>query len=105
MYWVLCGNSKDNENLPITPLDNDCETKFKYTADGYILGTDKDSEDTIEILQLNIDELNKLRNKAIEPFISEEISEEDAKKFVDYYLQPHNGQYGEFYTTIQYLFD
>ncbi|MCB4778931.1 MAG: hypothetical protein LGB53_04780 [Sulfurovum sp.] len=75
MYWVLCGNSKGNKNLPITPLDNDCETKFKYTADGYILGTDKDSEDTIEILQLN-----NLRARAIEPIVDPIIFRRGSQK-------------------------
>ena len=76
---------------------------------GAIEETDNASRETIKHLQLDIDKLNDLRNKAIEPFIIdpetlEAISEKDAKKFAADYLQLNNGQYNEFYTTIKYLF-
>lgn len=99
-----CGNSKDNNILQITPLQKNCAEKFNYTADGYIEGIDKDSRDTIEILNLSIDKLNNLRNSAIEPFLSKELSIEEVQTFVNSYLRKTNGQYNEFYTTIQHLF-
>jgi len=107
-----CGNSKGswyNENLLVSPLDRDCESKFTYTEDGYIEHTDKASEETIKHLQLNIDNLNTARAKAIEPFILdpityEEISLEEAKLFAEDYLKQKNGRYNEFHTTIKYLF-
>jgi uncharacterized protein (TIGR02646 family) len=107
-----CGNSKGSwydKNLLVSPLNTDCELKFKYNYDGTIDHTDKASELTIIHLQLSIDKLNDLRNNAIEPFLIdpitfEEISKEDAKIFADAYLNKNNGQYNEFYTTIKYLF-
>lgn len=44
-----CGNSKGNwfdMNLLISPLDLNCESKFKYTHDGQILPVDEDDEAT-----------------------------------------------------------
>ncbi len=104
-----CGNSKGSQVLPITPLDVDCESKFSYTEDGQILGICDDSKKTIEILQLNIDKLNKLRESAIEPFIIDpitfdELSKEESERFAEVYLQQIDGRYNEFYTTIKYLF-
>jgi len=104
-----CGNSKENYIIPITPLMQNCENKFEYTADGQILHTDVDSNVTMQTLNLDIDKLNKLREKAIEPFIIdpdslEKISREDAKIFADKYLEIEDGKYNEFYTTIKYLF-
>ena len=104
-----CGNSKENYIIPINPLIPHCENKFQYTEDGQIKCTDLDSNVTIQTLNLDIDKLNDLRNKAIEPFIIdpitfEEISKEEAKTFADSYLTINNGQYNEFYTTIKYLF-
>jgi len=104
-----CGNSKGNEIILMTPLMEDCESKFTYTEDGQINHTDEDSKQTIRDLQLDIDKLNDLRNKAIELFIIdsetyEEIPYEEAKIFAKQYLQKDDGRYNEFYTTIKYLF-
>jgi len=104
-----CGNSKEDAPLPITPLMSECEKKFKYLADGTIEGVYKDEQQTIEILQLDIEKLKNLRKSAIEPFIIdpltfEAISQDEAKVFAEAYLQPSNGKYNEFYTTIKYLF-
>lgn len=104
-----CGNSKDNDTITIHPLQNTCESKFIYLANGTIQQTDIDSRETIKYLKLDIDKLNNLRNSAIEPFLIdpitlEAISKEDAKIFTDSYLTKDNGKYNEFYTTIKYLF-
>ena len=99
-----CGNSKGDEILPITPLQNNCANQFTYTEDGYIGFIDEKSKKTIKILQLDIDKLNNLRNKAIEPFVDEELSIEEVQLFAQGYLKQENGKYNEFYTTIKYLF-
>ena len=95
--------------IDITPLNCECESRFKYNYDGTIVSTDAISEATIDILKLDIDKLNELRNKAIEPFIIDpitldEISIDEAKQFAEGYLRLKNGKYNEFYTTIKYLF-
>ena len=104
-----CGNSKCNDMISITPLDINCEAKFQYNADGKIYSTDKTSKETIQTLQLDIDKLNDLRNKAIEPFLIDpitfkELSEDELQIFVKGYLEKKDGIYNEFYTTIKYLF-
>lgn len=96
-----CGNSKENwfdDNL-ISPLDIDCESKFKYTHDGQILPINEDDEATkltIEKLQLNIDKLKDLRKSVIDALFEDED--------VSWYLEMKDGRYNEFYTTINYLF-
>ena len=108
-----CGNSKGNwfdENLLISPLDPNCEKQFTYTADGYIYPSNDDNiaaKTTIEKLQLNISKLVDLRKRVIEPFLDDDLSESEFKKFVNSYLvdkDKNHGKYNEFYTTIKYLF-
>jgi uncharacterized protein (TIGR02646 family) len=111
---IHCGNSKGswyNDHLLISPLSADCEAKFKYTFDGYIKpATDDDvaASKTIDKLKLNIDKINTLRRKAIEPFIDEELTETDLNNFTRRYLidkAENEGKFNEFFTTIKYLFD
>jgi len=104
-----CGNSKANETIIIHPLQINCESRFTYNGNGTIEATDTASQKTLEYLKLDIDKLNDLRNKAIEPFLIdpitlEELSEDDVKIFANDYLKIENGKYNEFYTTIKYLF-
>lgn len=111
-----CGNSKDGwyvENLLVSPMTSDCEEKFIYTKNGQILPKDKKDEAakaTIKKLQLDIDKLNELRKKAIEPFIEAEtnFSKTELNKFIKGYLDDkskNNGKFNEFFTTIKYLYD
>lgn len=97
-----CGNSKGNwfdERLLISPLDPDCESKFKFTFDGQILPFDEEDEvakTTIDKLQLNIDKLKDLRKNVIDALFEDDD--------VSWYLEMKDGKYNEFYTTINYLF-
>ena len=109
-----CGNSKDcwfERTNFISPLNIDCETKFKYTFDGHIEPNDENdiaAVTTIKKLRLGIEKLNASRSGAIAPFIDDEISIEDLNVFVSGYLIAKNengGKYNEFYTTIKYLFE
>jgi len=45
-----CGNSKNNDVIPISPLDKDCEKYFKYTFDGHIKPVDETAKTTIKFL-------------------------------------------------------
>lgn len=104
-----CGNSKGDELISITPLQDNCANYFTYTEDGYIGSIDEVSKETIKHLKLDIDKLNTLRASVIEPFIIdietfEEISQEEVKIFAKAYLEKKDGKYNEFYTTIKYLF-
>ncbi|MDJ0729413.1 MAG: TIGR02646 family protein [Crocosphaera sp.] len=106
-----CGNLKGkwfDENHLISPLDPDCETRFKFTGDGYIQPRKEEDNAaliTIEKLGLDIPKLRALRRDVIEPFLDETLSIEDVQRFVNGYLSPSNdGKFGEFWTTIYYLY-
>lgn len=112
---LRCGNLKGDwfdSELLISPLDPTCETRFTFTADGYIHPAETDDGaaiKTIEKLGLDIPELRALRSNAIEPFLlisgDEEMGIEDIQTFVKDYLQPsEDGKFSEFWTTIRYLF-
>jgi uncharacterized protein (TIGR02646 family) len=99
-----CGNLKGDDELPISPLDEDCEKYFKYTYDGYIEPVDEKAQITIKTLGLDITKLNALRKDAIEPFIDGLLTEDELMEFVSAYLKKVDGKYPPFYTTIKFLF-
>ena len=106
-----CGNLKDkwfDEQLLLSPLDPECESRFAFTGDGYISSaqpTDKAATETVVRLGLDIPKLRSLRKSAIEPFLDDSLNQDDVNRFVSGYLQRNSsGMYGEFWTTINYLF-
>jgi len=94
--------------LLISPFDPGCEDRFSYTGDGRIKpasNSDQSAKETIRKSGLDIEKLNALREKAIEPFLDDQISEDDMREFVSGYLMKDaHGRYGEFWTTIRYVF-
>lgn len=108
-----CGNSKGNwfdEAFLISPLDPNCESRFKYTFDGQILPNDENDDGAkITIEKLNLNEIGNLRKGAIEPFLNlnDEMTDDELSNFIEGYLKEkvdNDGKYNEFYTTIKYLF-
>jgi len=99
-----CGNLKGDDELSISPLDEECEKYFKYTYDGYIEPVDEKARTTIKKLGLDITKLNAQRRDAIEPFIDSLLTEDELMEFVSAYLKKVDGKYPPFYTTIQFLF-
>jgi len=106
-----CGNLKDNwfdSDLLMSPLKPNCEDRFAFTGDGVIKpAADHDQVASVTITRLGLDipKLNDLRAKAIEPFLAEGLSPEEMRAFVTGYLiRDTSGQFGEFWTTIRYLF-
>jgi uncharacterized protein (TIGR02646 family) len=108
-----CGNSKGSWYMDdefISPLDLECEQKFKYTYDGQIIPTtsnDIAAKKTIEKLKLDIDKLNEMRRNAILPFLDNTLSQEELIAFVKAYLvdkSQNNNRFNEFFTTIKHLF-
>lgn len=66
---------------------------------------DKTSATTITKLGLSIPKLNALRASAIEPFLDNDLSPDEISTFVSGSLQRDVlGRFGEFWTTIRYLF-
>lgn len=106
-----CGNLKGDwfdPHLLISPLRRDCESRFSFTGDGRIAPAEEDDAaavETIKQLGLNIPKLNALRAQAIEPFLDDALTVEEFKRFVaSYLLKDAAGCFGEFWTTIRYLF-
>jgi uncharacterized protein (TIGR02646 family) len=106
-----CGNLKNgwfDEALLVSPLSDDCAERFAYTGDGKIHPAnsgDDSARKTIERLGLGIPKVNALREMAIEPFLDDYLSELEMKQFVSGYLQRDGqGRFGEFWTSIHYLF-
>jgi len=102
-----CGNLKENwfdKRTLISPLDPHCETRFKFTADGYIQPrniNDYSALTTIEKLGLDIPKLRDLRKKALEPFLDDTLSLEEVQLLVTGYLSPSpSGEFSQFWTTI-----
>ena len=106
-----CGHLKDkwfDSSLLVSPLDNTCETRFSFTADGYIQAykeADQAASTTLEKLGLDIPKLRALRKSAIEPFLDADLSESELQLFVAGYLEWSGSKLNEFWTTIRYLFD
>lgn len=100
-----CGKLKGDNIISINPLQEDCQSKFTYTLSGEINGEDHDANDTIEILGLNINNLIDMRKKAMSPFISDELDDDELQKFVlGYITDTPNGKRNAFCSMIEYLF-
>ncbi len=106
-----CGNLKDNwydPELLVSPLDPGCENRFLFEGDGLIKPADKHDQaarETITRLGLDIPKLNDLRASVIEPFLEDSLTHDELRRFVLGYLSMgEDGRFGEFSTTIKYLF-
>ncbi len=108
---IHCGIAKDDwydENLMVSPLEVNCGDFFIYSDDGQIMETDEADKKaaaatTINKLRLNIDKLNKMREKAIKNLHIDELTKEEKQKLLEGFAQPDaNGQYQEFYGAIAY---
>lgn len=106
-----CGNLKGNwfnKELLVSPFELKCEARFAFTGDGLIkpaLDSDQGALETIMKLGLAVPKLNALRRGAVEPFLDDQISNDDINTFVAGYLEKDaDGRFGEFWTTIRYIF-
>ncbi len=105
--WSLKGDWFDPVLL-VSPFDPHCENRFSFTGDGGIKprdNTDTGAAETIKRLGLDLPKLNAMRASVIEPFLEESLSADDLQQFVSAYLRQDDfGRFGEFWTTIRYLF-
>lgn len=97
-----CGHRKGSwydENLLISPLDENCERRFGFTADGGIfarLNDDIGAETTIRRLQLDLPKLRALRAAALDALY--ESSREEIRQLL---ARRPGGEFLPFYTTIE----
>lgn len=102
---VHCNNKKGDLEIPVTPLDDNCEERFLYTSQGKILPAadgDPEAQQTIEILGLNISKLTLNRRSAVEPYLDNiDIQTlEDLEREIRILTQKVNGKYAPFCTAI-----
>ena len=106
----ICGVKKVNDFSTdlISPLEEDCETHFKYHLDGTIheaQNNDHRSSYTISLLGLNDSFLNAQRTAALQPFLDANLTVQDLEKMKKNYLtQKMDGKFNPFYTMIKDLF-
>ncbi|MFM7887111.1 MAG: retron system putative HNH endonuclease [Pseudanabaena sp.] len=109
-----CGYSKKDwfdEHYLVSPFDPNCEKRLSYTADGEISPTDPTDEaakQTISKLKLDIPNLTERRRLIIKQLHDDIdlLSPEEFHKFVMGYLERDtHGMFGEFWTTIKYLYE
>ncbi|MCK9375229.1 MAG: TIGR02646 family protein [Syntrophobacterales bacterium] len=106
-----CGNKKGewfDEVLLISPMDAGCEGRFAYDASGGIRPMDPDDEattTTIKKLKLDCDKLRSLRKGVIDGLLQGNLTEQEMGESIRGHLGPDgDGVFGEFYTTVAYLF-
>ncbi|MDM8517090.1 retron system putative HNH endonuclease [Desulfobacterales bacterium HSG16] len=76
-----CGNAKGSwfdEDMTVSPLNADCESRFDFLENGSIQSSDKNDEaskETVTHLALDIGKLRELRRAAIVSVLSSLLSE------------------------------
>jgi len=106
----FCGHYKKDKELPISPLDKDCSTYFRYSASGEIFSSLESSKqlpakETIAILGLNHPTLQSAREEAIDGILQDidSFSNEDLVKLMTSYDRPDGtGKLQEFCSAIVY---
>lgn len=97
-----CGHQKRNwfnESLLVSPLAPDCETRFRFTANGDIFprqDNDTGAKETIRRLSLNIDKLRALRAAAVDGLYN--VSQADIRQLLK---KGGDGKFLAFHTTIK----
>lgn len=101
-YNDSCGHKKGNDYFEgmISPLNENCQSKFTYTGNGKIIAvdeTDKDAENTIILLDLNCKRLVDRRKSIITTL------ENSDKEFLQLSFENCVEWYHGFYTLLEYL--
>lgn len=100
-----CGHKKGNEYTDklVSPLETDCHTHFHYLLDGTIHGTDERGTESISMLALDTQLLNKQRETLINYFLEIEDTD-DRQQELKIHLDSSTPTLGEFYTMVETLF-
>ena len=103
----FCGHHKKDKELPISPLDKDCGTNFRYSGSGEVFSNSESLscpvKETIEILALNHSTIRRAREEAIEGILQDidTFSDDDLRKLMSSYNQPDaTGKLEEFCNVI-----
>lgn len=107
-----CGWARKNKPLKISPLDPDCENRFRYLANGRILPAssgskaDEMAQEVIDDLNLDNEKLKILREGAINGVLAgiENLNESQLINLIAGYKQKDsNGRYSEFCMAVIYI--
>lgn len=109
-----CGHKKQNwydTDLMVSPLDEDCETYFTYTAFGEILARKDDdvelaAQETIKRLGLNYPQLETARRRIVEEIldVTAGLTPEEIEILIESYAQPDKeGKYVRFCGMVLYF--
>ena len=97
-----CGHRKGSwfdEDALISPLQEGCETRFQFTANGEIhprSSSDVAAATTIDRLALDLPKLNALRAAAVGAL--EDLRESDIERVL---VRGQDGSFPEYFTTIK----
>jgi len=100
-----CGHNKGNrfsEDAHISPLEENCESQFRYTLIGQIESANAGTpaENMINILALDISFLNNRRKEKLEGIFDDgflaDFSVEELEAIVQRYREPKNGEHEAF---------
>ena len=104
-----CGHSKDNafnEELFVSPLEENCESLFEFSNRGKIKAVDGNERAgyTIELLNLDTEQLNAARTEAM--WVSgamDELTEDECRRLLDKFQSvDERGRYAGFSDAIVY---
>ena len=104
-----CGHSKDNafnEELFVSPLEENCESLFEFSNRGKIKAVDGNERAgyTIELLNLDTEQLNAARTEVM--WVSgamDELTEDECQKLLDKFQSvDERGRYAGFSDAIVY---
>jgi len=108
---LRCGKKKGawfDENLMISPLQEDCKSRFRFTADGLIHPSDDNDEAANEtILRLGLDnyELRIARKIRIEAVLVDidQLKPDEIQKLIEEFERPdEDGRFAPFCTALVY---
>lgn len=107
---LCCGAKKDNEILPLSPLDEDIVDHFDFTIDGQMIGLTSTGKDIIKTLGLDMERLTRLREAQIKSFLLSDpfelpiddnfISKEEAANEIKWLESLHEGKYEAFTPAV-----
>ena len=103
-YPSFCDSKKNDRIIKVTPLNEDCGSKFSFDEDGHIYGTTDEARETIEILGLDCATLVHLRQAAIDAYKDLELDNSGWEEEIELLSKRSNGCFLPFFFVIvQYI--
>ena len=105
-----CGHKRaehGNPDIPVSPLDDKCESRFRFTGRGVMKPASEDDNDainTIDFLGLNSPKLRGMRERLMHQLEDcvRQMTDKEIAAFIDGKLQTdRDGRFPPFFTAIQ----